>query len=47
MLQTNERLFVLFTKNKNERDLWINAFTFIIATTKSVQKLIKKNDTIY
>ena len=44
MLQTRERLFILGARCEDDRNMWIAGFRYIIASTVTVQNLMREND---
>jgi hypothetical protein len=43
-LQTRDRLYILCMKTIEERNMWISGFRYIIASTTTVQNIIKNNN---
>jgi hypothetical protein len=44
ILKTNERVFELYSSLKQERELWLTAFKYVVKSLKVVQSLIHVND---
>ena len=47
ILKTNERIFELYTSLKQERELWMNAFKYVVKSLKVVQSLIHESDSSF
>ena len=44
LLKTNDRMYELYASLKQEREMWLNAFKYVVKSTKVVQNLITQND---
>ena len=42
-LTTMKRIFYLFASNKEEREMWITGFEYVIISTNRVQMIMDKN----
>ena len=45
-LQTTERLYILCAKSLEDRNMWMSGFRYIIASTITVQTIMKNNNQI-
>ena len=45
-VQTTERVYVLCAKNVNERNMWMAGFRYVIASTLTVQCIMKHNNQV-
>ena len=45
-LQTTDRLFILCAKSLEDRNMWMSGFRYIIASTITVQTIMKNNNQI-
>lgn len=43
-LKTNERTFILCAKCQDDRNMWMSGFRYIIASTLTVQEIMRNND---
>lgn len=43
-LKTSERLYILLAKTLEDRNMWMAGFRYIIASTYTVQQIIKQNN---
>lgn len=44
ILQTREREFKLIAKSLDDRNMWMSGFRYLIASTMTVQAIMKEND---
>jgi hypothetical protein len=44
ILKTRERFYELYTTLKQEREMWISSFKYVVKSCKVVQQIVKMND---